>query len=138
MKVNLVFSISNLIINKIALANTWMSFSCSNLALIGNFIIQKLKSKHTYLKKIYKLSKTNTAKLTYFSLILREQEEKHPNISLQSLVNQCSFLMVSHIMAVQLKAVTMAKLGVPLKLILLVGNMQEMISMEIVLTMAAV
>ena len=29
----LVFSISNFFINKIALANIWMSFSCSNLAL---------------------------------------------------------------------------------------------------------
>ena len=32
-KVGLVFSISNFFINKIALANIWMSFSCSNLAL---------------------------------------------------------------------------------------------------------
>jgi hypothetical protein len=31
--VGLVFSISNFFINKIALANIWMSFSCSNLAL---------------------------------------------------------------------------------------------------------
>ena len=30
--VDLVFSISNFFINKIALANIWMSFSCSNLA----------------------------------------------------------------------------------------------------------
>ena len=36
-----------------------------------NFIIQKLKSKHTFLKKY-----TNWAKLIYFSLVLREQEEK--------------------------------------------------------------
>ena len=33
-KVGLVFSISNFFINKIALANIWMSFSCSNLALV--------------------------------------------------------------------------------------------------------
>ena len=37
------------------------------------FIIQKLKSKHTSLKKY-----TNWAKLIYFSLILREREEKKP------------------------------------------------------------
>ena len=39
--------------------------------IIVNFIIQKLKSKHTSLKK-YK----NWAKLIYFSLVLREREEK--------------------------------------------------------------
>ena len=33
-KVGLVFSISNFFITKIALANIWMSFSCSNLALV--------------------------------------------------------------------------------------------------------
>jgi hypothetical protein len=34
-KVGLVFLISNFFINKIALASTiWMSFSCSNLALV--------------------------------------------------------------------------------------------------------
>jgi hypothetical protein len=33
-KVGIVFSISNFFINKIALANIWMSFSCSNLALL--------------------------------------------------------------------------------------------------------
>ena len=38
-KLGLVFSISNFFINKIALANIWMSFSCSNLAL--NKIQQK-------------------------------------------------------------------------------------------------
>jgi hypothetical protein len=32
-KVGLVFSTSNFFINKIALANIWMIFSCSNLAL---------------------------------------------------------------------------------------------------------
>ena len=32
-KVDLVFLISNFFIYKIALANLWMSFSCSNLAL---------------------------------------------------------------------------------------------------------
>jgi hypothetical protein len=32
-KVGLVFSISNFFINKFALANLWMSFSCSNSAL---------------------------------------------------------------------------------------------------------
>ena len=36
-----------------------------------NFIIQKLKSKHTSLKTF-----TNLAKLIYFSLVLREREEK--------------------------------------------------------------
>ena len=44
--------------------------------IIKNFIIQKLKSKHTSLKKY-----TNWAKLIYFSLVLREWEEKKPNIS---------------------------------------------------------
>ena len=38
-----------------------------------NFIIQKLKSKHTFLKKY-----TNWAKLTQLSLVLREREEKKP------------------------------------------------------------
>jgi hypothetical protein len=33
-KVGLVFSISNFFINKIALANIWMNFSGSNLALV--------------------------------------------------------------------------------------------------------
>ena len=37
------------------------------------FIIQKLKSKHTSLKKY-----TNWAKLIYFSLVLRERVEKKP------------------------------------------------------------
>ena len=32
-KVGLVFSITNFFINEIDLANSWMSFSCSNLAL---------------------------------------------------------------------------------------------------------
>ena len=45
--------------------------------LIVNFIIQKLKSKHTSIKKY-----TNWAKLIQFFLNLREQEEKKtPNIS---------------------------------------------------------
>jgi len=44
--------------------------------MIVNFIIQKWKSKDTSLKKLYKLSKTNYAKLIYFSLVLREREEK--------------------------------------------------------------
>ena len=39
--------------------------------IIVNFIIRKLKSKHTSLKKY-----TNWAKLIYFSLVLREREEK--------------------------------------------------------------
>ena len=39
----------------------------------------KLKSKHTSLKK-YKLIKTNWVKLIYFSLVLREREEKKPQI----------------------------------------------------------
>ena len=43
--------------------------------IIVNFIIQKLKSKHTSLKKY-----TNWAKLIYFSLVLREREEKTPQI----------------------------------------------------------
>ena len=46
-----------------------------NFDIILNFIIQNLKSKHTSLKKY-----TNWAKLIYFSLILREREEKKPNI----------------------------------------------------------
>ena len=41
-----------------------------------DFIIQKFRSKRTSLKKY-----TNQAKLIYFSLILREQKEKKPNIS---------------------------------------------------------
>ena len=45
-----------------------------------NSIVQELKSEHTSLKKIYKLSKTNWAKLMYFSLILRKGEQKqNPN-----------------------------------------------------------
>ena len=44
--------------------------------IIVNFIIQKLKSKHTSLKKY-----TNWAKLIHFSFFLREWEEKKPNIS---------------------------------------------------------
>ena len=40
---------------------------------IVNFTIQKLKSKHTSLKKY-----TNWAKLIYFSLVLREREKKTP------------------------------------------------------------
>ena len=48
-----------------------------------NFIIQKLKSKHISLKKY-----TNYAKLTYFSLILREREEKKTNISHLSQMKQ--------------------------------------------------
>ena len=43
--------------------------------IIMNFIIQKLKSKHTSLKKY-----TNWAKLVYFSLVLREWEEKNKQI----------------------------------------------------------
>ena len=44
--------------------------------IIVDFIIQKFRSKRTSLKKY-----TNQAKLIYFSLILREQKEKKPNIS---------------------------------------------------------
>ena len=43
------------------------------VCLLYNFWIMKLKSKHSSLKKY-----TNWAKLIYFSLILREQEEKNP------------------------------------------------------------
>ena len=43
--------------------------------IIVNFIIQKLKSKHTSLKKY-----TNWAKLIYFSLVLREREEEKNQI----------------------------------------------------------
>ena len=43
--------------------------------LIVNFWMIKLKSKHTSLKKY-----TNWAKLTYFSLVLREREEKNKQI----------------------------------------------------------
>ena len=35
-KVGLVYSIFNFFINKIALANIWMSVSCNNLALLTN------------------------------------------------------------------------------------------------------
>ena len=48
--------------------------------IIVNLVIQKLKSKHTSLKKYYKGNKTKWAKLRYFSLILREQEEKKRKI----------------------------------------------------------
>ena len=41
--------------------------------IIVNFMIQKLKSKHTSLKRY-----TNWAKRIYFSLVLREREEKNP------------------------------------------------------------
>ena len=34
-KMGLVFSIFNFLINKIGLANIWMSFSCNNLALVN-------------------------------------------------------------------------------------------------------
>jgi hypothetical protein len=44
--------------------------------IIVNFIIPKLKSEQTSLKKY-----TNLAKVIYFSLVLREREEKKPNIS---------------------------------------------------------
>ena len=52
MKVGLVFLISNFFINKIALANTRMSFSCSNLALAEQS--QKIHSKwcHAGWKKL--------------------------------------------------------------------------------------
>ena len=54
------------------LFNFWM-MKLTNMFfdIIVNFNIQKLKSKHTTLKKY-----TNWAKLIYFSLVLREQEEK--------------------------------------------------------------
>jgi hypothetical protein len=38
--VGLVFLISNFFINKIALANILMSFSCSNLALVAKKVLQ--------------------------------------------------------------------------------------------------
>ena len=46
------------------------------MCLVFNFTIQKLKSKHTSLKKY-----RSWAKLICFSLFLREREEKKPNIS---------------------------------------------------------
>ena len=39
----LVFSISNFFINKSSLANKWMSFSRSNLALLSNAKVQNKK-----------------------------------------------------------------------------------------------
>ena len=44
----LVFSISNFYIYKIALANTWMSFSCSNLALVTNKVRSRISSVYIY------------------------------------------------------------------------------------------
>ena len=44
-----------------------------DFTVIVNFITKKLKSKHTSLKKY-----TNWAKLVYFFLFLREQEELKP------------------------------------------------------------
>ena len=50
----------------------WMiKFTIMFFEIIVDFIIQKLKSKHNSLKKY-----TNWAKPTYFSLVLREREEK--------------------------------------------------------------
>ena len=47
--------------------------------VIVNFIIQKLKSKHTSLKKYTKLRRT-LSQFVYFSLVLREKEEKKQQI----------------------------------------------------------
>ena len=59
------------------------------VCLLFNFIIQKLKSKHTSLKKY-----TNRAKLIYFSLVLREREEKKtPNISHLKSLSSSRFLL---------------------------------------------
>ena len=43
--------------------------------IIVNFIIQKLKNKHTSLQ-IYKLRQNNLSQFVYYSLVLREQEKK--------------------------------------------------------------
>ena len=48
-----------------------IKFTIRSKNSFGTFIIQKLKSKHNSLKKY-----TNWAKLIYFSLVLREREEK--------------------------------------------------------------
>ena len=48
------------------------------------FYLQKLKSKHTSLKKYTNWTKLNETTLVYFSLVLREQEEKKTNISYPS------------------------------------------------------
>ena len=67
--------------------NYWMhNYVKQNITV--NFIIQKLKSQHTSFKKY-----TNWAKLVYFSLVLREREEKKTNISHPSL--QESVLLIS-------------------------------------------
>ena len=60
------------------LFNFWMirSTIMSKKDMIVNFIIPKLKSKLTSLKKY-----TDWAKLVHFSLVLREREDKKPNIS---------------------------------------------------------
>ena len=52
----LVFSISNFFINKTALANIWMNFSCSNLALeelLKNYfaLMYKIPTKADEIKK---------------------------------------------------------------------------------------
>ena len=60
---------------KFAIMFFWHDYEFHHSNIV-NFVIQKLKSKHTSLK-IY----TNWAKLINFSLILREREEKKTNIS---------------------------------------------------------
>ena len=55
------------------LFNFWMvkfTIMSEKQTIIVNFIIQKLKSKHTFLKKY-----TNWAKLLYFSLVLRGENK---------------------------------------------------------------
>ena len=49
--------------------------------IVNVIIIQKLKSKHTSLKKYTNWAKLTEKKLIYFTLFLREQEKKKQNIS---------------------------------------------------------
>ena len=55
--------------------STFRAFASRAKNPFGTFIIQKLKSKHTSLKKTYKLRQTKLSQFVYFSLILREREK---------------------------------------------------------------
>ena len=67
----LVFSISNFFINKIALANIWISFSCSNLPL------QQIVS-HSSSKQF--LKQNTRATLSYFwSVHVKKKLGSHPS-----------------------------------------------------------
>jgi hypothetical protein len=70
-KVSLLFSISNFFINKIALANIWISFSCSNLPL------QQIVS-HSSSKQF--LKQNTRATLSYFwSVHVKKKLGSHPS-----------------------------------------------------------